>query len=136
MEELYLMLRLSFLLIFMFLNANAIDVLVAKKAIHYKSIVDTRDLMLRKVDSVEKYCKPLKLADLNNKKYEALHYIRKSSVICTKDVKPYKKEAVVFKFGALEIEKRGEIIFQNDEYIRIKRSDGKIEKIYKDGRVE
>ncbi|PHO09998.1 hypothetical protein CPG37_06560 [Malaciobacter canalis] len=131
-----MMLKLSFLLIFMFLNANAIDVLVAKKAIHYKSIVDPSDLMLRKVDSVEKYCKPLKLADLNNKKYEALHYIRKSSVICTKDVKPYKKEAVVFKFGALEIEKRGEIIFQNDEYIRIKRSDGKIEKIYKDGRVE
>lgn len=130
------MLRLSVVFLLILANANAVDVLVAKKPIHYKSIIDTKELMLRKVDSTKSYCTPLKLSDLNSNKYEASHYIRKGKIICTKDVKVYKKQSVVFKFGALEIEKNGEIIFQNDEYIRIKRSDGKIEKIYKDGRVE
>ena len=36
----------------------------------------------------------------------------------------------------LEIEKKGKIVFENDQFIRIKKDNGKIEKIYKDGRLK
>lgn len=131
------MLKLS-LFTFIFLSiANAsVDVLVAKNVIHYKSKIEVKDLMLQKVPTVKSTCIPLKLSQIDGKVYQALHYIAKGSIICTKDVDIFEKKSVVFNFGSIEIEKNGEIIFQNEEYIRIKRNDGKIEKIYKDGRVE
>ncbi|WP_164967602.1 hypothetical protein [Arcobacter sp. CECT 8985] len=116
---------------------NAIELIITKKAINYKAKLNVKDLMIRNVDSFKKgYCTPLKLSDLSGTVYETTHYIKKGSVLCTKDIKEFKKKAVVFKFGALEIETDGEIIYQNDKYIRIKKRDGKVEKIYKDGRVE
>ncbi|RXJ99591.1 hypothetical protein CRU98_06070 [Arcobacter sp. CECT 8986] len=131
------MLRLSLIIALFLINANAIDLIVTKKVINYKAKIDVKDLMIRRVDSFkEGYCTPIKLSDLNGAVYQATHYIKKGSVICTKDIKEFKKKSVVFKFGALEIETNGEIIYQNDEYIRIKRRDGKVEKIYKDGRAE
>ncbi len=132
------MLKLSFFIFLFFLaTANAsIDVLVAKKNIHYKSKIEIKDLTSKKVNFVKKDCVPLKLSDIDGKVYQALHYISKDSILCTRNVSLFEKKSVVFNFGAIEIEKNGEIIFQNDEYIRIKRNDGKIEKIYKDGRVE
>ena len=35
-----------------------------------------------------------------------------------------------------KIEKKGRIIFENNEFIRIKNLDGTIEQIYKDGRLK
>lgn len=130
------MLRLSLSILFLFVNSYGIDIIVPKKTINYKSLISIKDLSLKKVSSIQKFCKPLTLDDLQKNKYVAKHLLYKGRVICTKDVKVYKKESVVFKFGALEIEKNGKIIFENDEFIRIKRNDGKIEKIYKNGRIE
>ncbi|RXI41165.1 hypothetical protein CRU99_09965 [Malaciobacter mytili] len=132
------MLRLSLFTFLVFLSSSyaATDVLVAKNVIHYKAKIEVKDLMLQKVDSVKSTCTPLKLSDIDGKVFQALHYISKGSIICTKDVSIFEKKSVVFNFGSIEIEKNGEIIFQNEEYIRIKRNDGKIEKIYKDGRIE
>lgn len=130
------MLRLSLSIFFLLINSYAIDIIVPKKTINYKSILSITDLSLKKVATIPKVCKPLTLDNIQRNKYQAKHLLYKGRVICLKDVKIYKKESVVFKFGALEIEKNGKIIFENDEFIRIKRNDGKIEKIYKNGRIE
>lgn len=53
-----------------------------------------------------------------------------------KDLDKDKNNSVLFNFGSIQIERPGKIIFENDEYIRIKREDGQVEKIYKDGRIE
>ena len=53
-----------------------------------------------------------------------------------KDVKKYENESVIFNFGGVEIEKKGKVIYENDDFIRIKNLDGTIEQIYKDGRTK
>ena len=40
---------------------------------------------------------------------------------------------MIFNFGNIQIEQNGEIIFQNDKYITIKKNNGKVKKIYKNG---
>ena len=72
-------------------------------------------------------------------KYKAipiLGLINKNTIICEKDVKGLENEGIVFNFGGLKIEKKGKIIFENSEFIRIKNLDGTIEQIYKDGRLK
>lgn len=117
------------------LYLNAASLLVAKNEIGYNEKVLITDLMAKNV-SQPNHCIPLTLTDLNNDTYVTLHFILKGSILCHNDVKVYKKESVVFDFGSLQIEKNGKVIYENDEYIRIKRDDGKIEKIYKDGRLQ
>ena len=53
-----------------------------------------------------------------------------------KDIKKYSEETVVFNFGGVRIEKKGKIIYENNDFIRIKNLDGTIEQIYKDGRIK
>ncbi len=127
------MLRLSFFFIFLCLNANAIDVILTKEPISFEEEVKLSKLRLGKVDVLKKYCVPVTLKDLEKNKYVAKHYINKKVVLCKRDIKPYKKSAVVFDFGNIQIEQKGKIIFENKKFIRIKKADGKIEKIYKDG---
>ena len=88
------------------------------------------------VPSVSKTCIPLTLNQVRNNEYRTTHYINKKAIICQNDVEIYKNESVIFKFGGLEIEKKGRIIYENDKFIRIKKENGKIEKIYKDGRLK
>ena len=121
-------------LIFIFINNHfAIDVLVAKKKIAYKEIIKISSLQKITLKKLNKNCDPLKISDLNKYKYVSKHYINKKSVICFKDIKKYKNESVIFNFGSIEIEKDGQIVFENDKYITIKKRNGKLEKIYKNG---
>lgn len=132
------MLRLSRLFVFIslfFTKLFAIDVVVASQAINFNEIIDPQMVQKAEVANVKRHCVPVPYEDFVNKKLQATHYMRKAYVLCEKDVQEYKKEAVLFDFGAIEIEKEGEIIFENDEYIRIRKIDGDIEKIYKDGRL-
>lgn len=130
-----LRLRSLLLLFILFQNLYSIDVFKAKADINYKEIIDIKKLSSSNVLSVKKFCIPITLSDLKNKKFVAKKFIRKGSVICTKDIESFEKKSVLFSFGSIEIEQKGKVIFENDEYIKIKRLDGNIEKIYKDGRL-
>ncbi|MGB5792767.1 hypothetical protein [Poseidonibacter sp.] len=131
-----MILRLSLLITLFSLNAFALKVLVSKESINYEEKLKTSDVKMINIQSLVKACNPLTLKQLSNNEYVTTHYINKDSVICLKDVKIYKKESVIFRFGLLEIEKKGKVIFENDKFIRIKKDDGTIEKIYKDGRLK
>lgn len=128
----------AFFIIWIFLSLNlfAVDVIVNNKDIDYKELISKSKLYKAKVKSVKKYCVPVKASDFNKKKFRATRYLKKGTILCTKDIELDKNNSVLFNFGSIQIEKQGKIIFENDEYIRIKRDDGKIEKIYKDGRIE
>jgi hypothetical protein len=122
----------------LFLNANEkankeIDVLVATKNIRLNDKLTQHNVKLQSIHLRDRSCTPLKLQSLLKDEYTAANYIIKGSVICTRNANKYEKQSVVFDFGTLEIEQEGKIIFENDEFIRIKKLDGSIEKIYKDG---
>ncbi len=128
--------KIFFLLFFFTLNLYSIEVIVAKTKINYKEVISLEKLSKVEVSSVKKYCTPVTVKDFETTKYIAKHYIRKGSVICLKNIAKYKKSSVLFNFGSIEIERNGKVIFENNEYVKIKREDGKIEKIYKDGRLQ
>lgn len=130
------MLKLSILIFFLTTNVFGINVLISKEAIGFKQKIEPSNLRLIRVSKVKKSCIPLTVKQVQNNDYKATHYIKKKSILCEDDVKLDKKEAVVFNFGSLEIEKEGKIIYENDDFIRIKKDNGKIEKIYKDGRLK
>ncbi|PLY09846.1 MAG: hypothetical protein C0625_01225 [Arcobacter sp.] len=125
-----------FLFFLFFQNLHSFEVIKTNVNINYKEIINIKKLSSANVLSVKKFCIPIRIKDLENKKYVAKRYLKKGTVLCTKDIESYEKKSVLFDFGVIEIEKQGKIIFENDEYIRIKRVDGTIEKIYKDGRLQ
>lgn len=131
-----MILKLSFLCIFLSINSFAISVLVSKEAINFEEKIDASKLRVQNINELNKACIPLKLSEIQNEDYISTHYINKNTIICQKDVKKYNDEGIVFNFGGLKIEKKGKIIYENNEFIRIKNLDGTIEQIYKDGRVK
>ncbi|WP_417326503.1 hypothetical protein [Halarcobacter sp.] len=133
------MLRLSSLLIFITIftsNLFAINVVVTKGDVHFNEFITLDMVSLGKVQNVKRHCIPTTIDDFKTKKLQATHYMKKGYVICQDDVKEFNEKSVLFNFGSIEIEKNGKIIFENDDYIRIKKSNGDIEKIYKDGRIK
>lgn len=137
MEVKHLMLRLSLVLVIFFsFNAHAIAVLVSTEAIKYEAKIDNKNVKIKNISKIKKNCKPLSLNQLKKNIYLSTHYINKNRVICQKDVRKFENTSVIFNFGGVQIEKKGKIIYENDELIRIKNLDGTIEKIYKDGRLK
>ena len=136
MEEIFLILRLNLIVFILNLNLFAASVLVSKSSIGFEEKIDNSKVAIQEVSEINKSCVPLTLNDLEKEEFVTSHYINKNTVICLKDVKKYEGETVVFNFGGLKIEKKGKIIFENKEYIKIKNSDGTIEQIYKDGRIK
>lgn len=132
------MLRLKclFFVIIFSINLYSIDVIVANSKINYKEVISLKKLSSSNVLSVKKYCIPVSMNDIKQDKYFAKHYIRKGAVLCLKDIEKYTKNSILFNFGSIQIERNGKLIFENDKYIKIKRNDGKIEKIYKDGSIK
>ncbi len=131
-----LRLRSFFFILFCTINLYSIEVIKTKTKINYNEIISTKELYKIEVTNVKKLCIPVTVDDFNNNKFVATRYLKKDSILCQKDIKLYTKKSVLFNFGSIEIEKSGKIIFENDKYIKIKRDDGKIEKIYKDGRLK
>ena len=109
-------------------------VLVAIKDINYKQRVSVDNVKLAPVMKKLR-CKALKREDVIGTEYRAKHYITKGSILCKKDVYIPTKNRLLFNFGSIEIERNGKLIRETDEYIRIKNDNGKVEKIYKDGRL-
>ena len=124
------------LLIFSLSSAFAIDVLVAKEKIRLKEKIKIKNLRVKKVKKVKRSCHPVTLDTISTQQYIAKHYMNIGSVICEKDIKIYKKNTVLFNFGNIEIEKEGKVVGETKKYIRVKKPNGKIEKIYKDGRLK
>lgn len=128
-------LKFSFFLIFLISNIYAVEVIISKDDLSFRTILTPKILEVKDAKTLPHNCLPLKIDDLKNNKYNTSKYIKKDQIICKDDVKKIEKKTVIFKFGNLEIETDGKILFENDEYIKIKKDNGKIEKIYKDGRV-
>jgi len=136
MEDKFLILKLSFLCLFLSIKIFAMGVLVSKESINFEEKLDNSKLKVQNVDEIAKNCVPLKLSDVQNEEYITTHFINKNTIICLKDVKKYEDNTIVFNFGGVKIEKKGKIIYENNEFIRIKNLDGTIEQIYKDGRLK
>ena len=131
-----MILKLSLLCLLLSVNSYAISVLIVKESINFEEKIDSSKLIVQNVSDISKACIPLKLSDIQKQDYVTTHFINKNTIICQKDVKDYKDTGVVFNFGGVKIEKKGKIIYENDEFIRIKNLDGSIEQIYKDGRIK
>ncbi len=135
MEEIFLILKLSFVFL-LNINLFAISVLVSKESISFEEKLDNTKVAVQNVAEINKSCVPLKLNELQNSDYVTTHHINKNTIICSKDVKKYENESIIFNFGGLKIEKKGKVIYENKDFIRIKNNDGTIEQIYKDGRIK
>lgn len=136
MGEEYLILKLSFLTILLNITLFGASVVVTKESIKLDEQIVASKLKVQNLANVNKSCEPVSLTDLQNEVYIATHYINKNTVICRKDIKRFQDETIVFSFGGLQIEKKGKIIYENNEFIRFKNLDGTIEQIYKDGRLK
>ncbi len=116
-------------------SLNAITVVVAKKQIAYEEKLVPSSLEVKSVNKINKNCIPVTLQNIKDNNYITTHFINVGSIICKRDIQVAKNNSITFKFGNIEIETPGKIIFENDEYIKIKKSNGSVEKIYKDGRL-
>ena len=130
-----MILKLSFVFL-LNINLFAISVLVSKESISFEEKLDNTKVAVQNVAEINKSCVPLKLNELQNSDYVTTHHINKNTIICSKDVKKYENESIIFNFGGLKIEKKGKVIYENKDFIRIKNNDGTIEQIYKDGRIK
>ena len=135
MGDNFLILKLSFVFL-LNINLFAISVLVSKESISFEEKLDNTKVAVQNVAEINKSCVPLKLSELQNSDYVTTHHINKNTIICSKDVKKYENESIIFNFGGLKIEKKGKVIYENKDFIRIKNNDGTIEQIYKDGRIK
>jgi len=107
-------------------------ILVSAKDIKYKEYLDYGNLQ-EVVTPKKVRCEMFDKQKLFENKYIASRYIVKNTPICTKDVQIAPNHKVKFDFGNIEIERDGEFLGETKEYIRIKRPDGTIEKIDKNG---
>lgn len=131
-----MILKLSLFVLFFSIEIFATTVLISKEPIKFEEKIDSSKVKVQNISNLNKNCEPLTLSSLQNEEYITTHYINKNTIICTKDVKKQQNNIVIFNFGGVRIEKKGKIIFENNEFIRIKNLDGTIEQIYKDGRIK
>ncbi|WP_428027004.1 hypothetical protein [Arcobacter sp.] len=116
------------------LKLFSVDVIVAKIDIPYKNLITPSNIFLAQIEKVPEDCKPITIAELKKEKYYSKKYLQKDKIICHDELERESQNKVIFNFGSIQIETNGKIMYENDEYIKIKRDNGKIEKIYKDGR--
>lgn len=136
MVENSLILKHSLVFFLLYLNVFATSVVISTKSIAFDEKIDTSKVKVEEVTDINKFCVPLKISDIEENSYVTTHHINKNMIICMKDVKKSENESIIFNFGGLKIEKKGKIIYENKDFIRIKNSDGTIEQIYKDGRIK
>jgi flagella basal body P-ring formation protein FlgA len=119
-----------FLLMANFLNADM--ALVSVKDIKYKQLLDYGDLKKTYIDKKIR-CQIFDKNELLDKEYRAKRYILKGTAICYKDVEVAKRDKIKFDFGNIVIERDGKVIGETKQYIKVKNSDGSVDRIYKNG---
>lgn len=128
--------KLFILVVLLISSMYGQNVLIAKDNISFKEILTKEHFNIVFVDpsAIQRTCDVVGIDEIEENKYFAAKYIRAGSMVCKKDLQAYESNSVVFDFGILEIKTDGEIINETDEYITIKKHDGSVHKIYKDGR--
>ncbi len=125
---------IKFLVFLILLNISYAQV-IASKDIYYNQRV-TQDNTTIKNNIKNTKCKLMIKSMLNKNEYISVHYIKKNTPICIKDVRLMSKNKVIYTFGDfIEVEEYGNIITETNKYIKIKKSNGKIRKLIKDGLV-
>ena len=122
------------LLIFVFNNINADEILISNVNIKYKEHLNYDNLSITNTDKRVR-CIMFNKNNLNQNTYEAKHYILKNRPICAKDVKISTNNKIRYDFGNIIIERNGEVVGETKKFIKIKNNDGSIDKIYKNGQV-
>ncbi len=131
----------KYFFIFLFLTVileASIEVFKASKNIQYKDKIIKSDVYIDNIDlnDLKRFCKPITKKDLLTDTYRAKIYIKRGNIICKKNLYKVKKgNKLLFNFGSIQIERSGKIIRETKEYIRLKDDNGKIQKIYKNGRI-
>ena len=115
------------------LNASIL-VLKTAQEIEFRQLLSKKDVYSANVNNVQKSCSPITKEDILSGKYRSKGHFKKNRILCKKDVFIADKNRIIFNFGMIEIERDGKVLNQTDDYVRIKNTSGKIEKIYKDGR--
>ena len=115
------------------LNASVLAIKVVN-TISYKNGIYPKDLKQVYVNNIKSSCIPLTKEDIMSNEYKAKVFLKIGKILCKKDVYIAKNNRIVFNFGSIQIEREGKVIKETSEYIRIRNANGKIEKIYKDGR--
>ncbi len=127
--------KIAILVLSLNILANAVQVVpITNKVINYKEKIYASSVRLVQVNNKYSCKEYIDIKLLKKNKYYAKHYLAKNKPLCKKSAFLAVSKKIKFRFGNLEIEKDGEIIRETEQYIKIKTLDGKIEKIYKDGR--
>jgi len=120
------------LLLFIALNLFGDIALVSVKDLKYKEVVDFANLQEVNFDK-KIYCKKFDKLKLLEDEYITKRHILKNTPICDKDLEVSKGHRIKFDFGNIVIERTGEFVGETDKYIKVKTTDGTIEKIDKNG---
>lgn len=111
---------------------NADVALVSSKDIKYKQILEYGDLKKVYIDKKVR-CTTFDKTKLLENTYRAKRYIIKGKPICNKDVEIAKRDKISFDFGNIVIERDGKVIGETKQYIKVKNTDGSVDRIYKNG---
>ncbi len=111
------------------------EILISTKDIPYHQILDYNNLINIKSDKNTR-CTMFDKQKLLKGTYQSKRYIIKGYPICNKDVQRTIKSKIRYDFGNIIIERDGKIIGQTKQYVKVKNSDGTVEKIYKNGRLK
>ena len=106
--------------------------LISTKGIKFKQKLEYGDLQLQYIDK-KIHCTMFDKQKLLDNPYQAIRYIPKGKPICEKDVKLTVDHKVRVDFGNIVIEKNGEYIGETKDYVKIKKNDGTVERINKNG---
>jgi hypothetical protein len=113
---------------------GSVLVVKASKNIKYKEKIEPSYVHLEYINNLKRSCSLVTKDDIDKKIYRAKVFLKKGRVICKKDIYIAQKNRLIFNFGSIEIEKDGKLIKETKDYLRIRNIDGKIDKLYKDGR--
>jgi hypothetical protein len=120
-------------LILIMISVAVADIaLVSVKDIKYKQHIEYGDLKKVYIDKQIR-CTMFDKNKLLENKYRAKRYILKGKPICNKDVEIAKIDKISFDFGNIVIERDGKVVGETKRYIRVKNTDGSVDKIYKNG---
>ena len=107
-------------LIFINFAYAAQKVLLVNRNIQFKEIISGEDVLERNTyKPLKRNCTPVTKDMIESTQYLALHYIRKGSIVCAKDVERYVRRSVNFNFGSFEVEKVGEVIQETKDFAHL-----------------
>ena len=121
-----------FILFLVFFNLYSSEILISKRNINYKDVINSEYLELVNISN-DIRCTTFDKNLLKKHKYQAKRYIYKGKAICYKDLQKVQINKIKYDFGNIEIQRDGKVVGENKDYVKIKNYDGTVIKIYKNG---